>query len=262
MDNYGKTIAQLRKKHGMTQAELGKALNVTYQAVSKWENNLSQPGIDMVSDMCKIFNITVNDFIKMSTNQSEVHEEPAASSATAQSSGLSREETAKVIRQELDRVEENKQKQLREERLRQERLAKIREDEEKRNSAVLTRVFVIISSVIALFLFVCCAISNEWIAGAVVAYITLAFGSQVCRDCTVSDLFLDSWLKSVGMPGVIFGLDLGGILFFLAYKLIIAPLLSLLIGLIIGIGGTLLSIFISIFTFPFAIPGIIRDMRG
>ena len=63
MESYGKAITALRKKNGMTQAELGNALNVTYQAVSKWENDLSQPSIDVIADICKIFNISIDDFI-------------------------------------------------------------------------------------------------------------------------------------------------------------------------------------------------------
>ena len=31
-------IAQLRKEAGMTQEQLGNALGLTYQSVSKWEN--------------------------------------------------------------------------------------------------------------------------------------------------------------------------------------------------------------------------------
>lgn len=35
-------IAQLRKEAGMTQEQLGNALGLTYQSVSKWENGVSQ----------------------------------------------------------------------------------------------------------------------------------------------------------------------------------------------------------------------------
>jgi DNA-binding XRE family transcriptional regulator len=34
-------IAQLRKEAGMTQEQLGNALGLTYQSVSKWENGVS-----------------------------------------------------------------------------------------------------------------------------------------------------------------------------------------------------------------------------
>ena len=37
--DYGKRISTYRKLKGLTQAELGKELNVSSQAVSKWEQN-------------------------------------------------------------------------------------------------------------------------------------------------------------------------------------------------------------------------------
>ena len=52
--NYGQKIAELRKGKGLTQSELGLKLNITAQAVSKWENNLSEPDIDSIKRMCEI----------------------------------------------------------------------------------------------------------------------------------------------------------------------------------------------------------------
>lgn len=46
MSMIGQTIKQLRGARGVTQEELAGALNVTYQAVSKWENETAQP--DMI----------------------------------------------------------------------------------------------------------------------------------------------------------------------------------------------------------------------
>ena len=37
----GMRIAEARKKHGYTQEDFSQKLNVTAQAVSKWENDLS-----------------------------------------------------------------------------------------------------------------------------------------------------------------------------------------------------------------------------
>lgn len=60
--SYGEKIAALRKQRDMTQAELGKKLNVSFQAVSKWENGFSEPDLDTVKKICEIFEISVSDF--------------------------------------------------------------------------------------------------------------------------------------------------------------------------------------------------------
>ncbi len=41
MKKIGKTICYLRKKQGLTQQDIAKYLNVSFQAVSKWERGVS-----------------------------------------------------------------------------------------------------------------------------------------------------------------------------------------------------------------------------
>ena len=60
--NCGEKIAELRKKHGMTQDDLGKAMNVSYQAVSKWERDESQPDFDTMTKIAKLFNVPLGYF--------------------------------------------------------------------------------------------------------------------------------------------------------------------------------------------------------
>ena len=43
MENRYALIAQKRKEHGLTQAELGTMLGISGKAVSKWERRLSKP---------------------------------------------------------------------------------------------------------------------------------------------------------------------------------------------------------------------------
>ena len=59
---YGEKIADLRKKRGMTQDELGKAMNVSYQAVSKWERGESTPDFETMSKIAKLFNVPIGYF--------------------------------------------------------------------------------------------------------------------------------------------------------------------------------------------------------
>lgn len=258
MESYGKAITALRKKNGMTQAELGNALNVTYQAVSKWENDLSQPGIDVIADICRIFNITIDDFIKIARNEEIIE------TAVTSDNALSREETAQVIREELKRAEEEKAKVIIEKQRRQKMVEEEIKRRDRRTEALWFRAGAIISCALALIVFMVCAFSGDvdaLLGGLIMAYAIIAFGSQLGHDCVVSNVFVDAWEWSLGMPGVIFSFDLDGILFLILYKWIIAPIISFIVGLVVGLGGTLLAMLISIFTFPFKVPSIIRDMK-
>ena len=58
--SLGKRISELRKIKGMKQDELAEKLNVSPQAVSKWENDQSYPDISLLPEISKIFGVTVD----------------------------------------------------------------------------------------------------------------------------------------------------------------------------------------------------------
>ena len=55
----GKTIAKLRQNRNMTQQQLAAALNVSHQAVSKWENGAAMPDVQTLLDLTRLFGVTV-----------------------------------------------------------------------------------------------------------------------------------------------------------------------------------------------------------
>lgn len=66
MDNItiGAKIYALRKTKGVTQADLGEYLNISYQAVSKWERDEACPDFETISRIAKYFNVPISYFEK------------------------------------------------------------------------------------------------------------------------------------------------------------------------------------------------------
>lgn len=65
MDNkkVGKLIADLRKKNGLTQQELGDKVGVGFRAVSKWERGITLPDITIINELSKILGISSNELL-------------------------------------------------------------------------------------------------------------------------------------------------------------------------------------------------------
>jgi len=60
----GEKIQALRKQHRMSQEQLADRLNISRQAVSKWETNESQPDIERLVEIGSLFNVTTDYLIK------------------------------------------------------------------------------------------------------------------------------------------------------------------------------------------------------
>lgn len=68
----GQTIKKLRKERNLTQEELAEQLNVTFQAVSKWENGTGLPDISQVIPIASVFGVsTAVLFGTIGTNDNE-----------------------------------------------------------------------------------------------------------------------------------------------------------------------------------------------
>ena len=63
METIGKRIAKYRKEKGLTQEGLAEKLDVSAQAVSKWENDASCPDICLLPQLCKELGITTDELL-------------------------------------------------------------------------------------------------------------------------------------------------------------------------------------------------------
>lgn len=61
-EKIGKFLSQLRNENNYTQDEIAEILNVNVKSVSRWENGKNLPDHSIILEICKIYNISVNEF--------------------------------------------------------------------------------------------------------------------------------------------------------------------------------------------------------
>ncbi|MBQ9467732.1 MAG: helix-turn-helix transcriptional regulator [Clostridia bacterium] len=65
-ETMGQIIRRLRRERGMTQEELAEILGVTFQAVSKWENDAGMPDISQVVPLARVFGVSTDTLFGVS----------------------------------------------------------------------------------------------------------------------------------------------------------------------------------------------------
>ena len=71
-EKIGKFILNIRKQNQMTQKEFANKLNVTAQAVSKWENGRGIPDIEILQKISKEFNIDIDSILTGSKKKRKI----------------------------------------------------------------------------------------------------------------------------------------------------------------------------------------------
>lgn len=258
----GKQIKEQRTKAGLTQKQLAEKLFVTAQAVSRWESDEVEPSLDTVIKMADIFKISVDEMIgneapvpKKIIEKEYVYKAP--------------EKPVLAVCVECNRAIYNPSEIIRKKgtqshvycldceikRLTQEKERKIRRSLSCRKesfwvagtvavlamacgiaAAIYTGYYLSILSVIIIaimiFTFISCLIlPNNWIGEVVITIV--------------------SWSVRK-MPGLIFSLDLDGIIWFITVKLTLA-ILGFIISALVFLLAITVGAILSVFVYPFAI---------
>lgn len=71
---FNQKLQKLRKEHGYSQEQLADLLQVSRQAVSKWESGMSYPETDKLIAISKLFSISLDSLLKDEMNQEETEE--------------------------------------------------------------------------------------------------------------------------------------------------------------------------------------------
>lgn len=67
----GNFIMNKRKSLGFTQQQLADKLNVSFQAVSKWENGTAYPNIEILRDLATVLDVSVDEILSGSERNAE-----------------------------------------------------------------------------------------------------------------------------------------------------------------------------------------------
>ena len=62
---FGTKIKNLRNKRGITQEALAKAMGVTPQTVSKWENDVTMPDVALLPELSVFFGVTIDELFSL-----------------------------------------------------------------------------------------------------------------------------------------------------------------------------------------------------
>ena len=63
MVKMGGFLAELRKEHHFTQAELGEKLGVTNKTISRWETGNYMPPVEMLEQLSTLYDLSINELL-------------------------------------------------------------------------------------------------------------------------------------------------------------------------------------------------------
>ena len=62
-ETFGQRLQRLRKNANLTQEDVATKLNITAQAVSKWENDVSAPDISVLVELSEILGVSLDELL-------------------------------------------------------------------------------------------------------------------------------------------------------------------------------------------------------
>ena len=71
-ETFGQRISRLRKNLGLKQDEIAEKVNISAQAFSKWENDLSAPDISTLPLLADILNVSLDELLGRESEQTKI----------------------------------------------------------------------------------------------------------------------------------------------------------------------------------------------
>ena len=282
--SVGPKIKEFRTKAGLTQKELADELHVTYQAVSRWENEDAEPSFDVIKELCGIFHCSTDDLFEIQKPDESKEENirvvervivqeskpvlavcEKCNSPIYDANDLNRINETYTVRDGRSWHNETRQKILcndcNEKRLLEIRKEKAFQEALRLDEIKRRRIKAFIWPSIIMTLFIVVGISSftkgdtklgiECIVTAIIAYTFSA--TMILKNTFLTDMWLEitSW-GFVRMPGVIFSFSLEGFIFLIVIKIFLF-LLGIALALFAAFVATIIAVGLSVFVYPFAL---------
>lgn len=162
---------------------------------------------------------------------------------------------ARCYRAELDRQEAEARRIIEEEnrKIQQEEATRSRM-RSKRNRSMIVGGIVALAVLIAMIIYGINdnSVGSKLLYGFICSYFAFTFTASMFFDGVVRDIVEGISSKSIHFPGLIFTLDLDGILWLISVKILFA-ILGFLAGILFFVFGIVLGVLVSGFTYPFSL---------
>lgn len=271
----GNNIKEQRSKLGLTQKDIADRLNVTAQAVSRWENEEVEPSIDTLKRLSCIFKVSLDVLLNdqttdPATTNNEVAAEvvPTEEVKTNEPQGVCDRCKRLYPKSKLETVSSRVGRHTRHYIFCQECLRNYREEnrsERARKAAEharkvrFRRILGYILGLIALA--ICMGIgtyvalstgnySNFAIYGVIGLCAYFIIACALLGDNLVTNCFTTIAGFGIKFPGILFTLDLDGIIFFILIKVLFG-VLSLILTVFAFIAACLISGALAVVYYPY-----------
>ena len=281
----GSIIRKKRNEKGLTQKELAEQLNVTPQAVSRWEADEVEPSIDTLKGMASIFACSIDELFDYTATptvevsptvvevEKVVYKEPQKALGVCAKCGKIIYEMKDLFKVEYKERKSSGRSGYYEtktmvlcancnEKRNQQLKKEADEKEAMRRKDIYTRrihgfiwpgiiALAVIGFGIAMMVLGNNAIGIASIVGGVMFYPFL--GTMIMDNTFLTELWMDiaSW-GFVRMPGIIFSLSFNGLIFLIVAKIVLAILAFLLAAGAILL-ATVLCMILGIFVYPLSL---------
>ena len=278
----GQIIKEKRTEKGLTQKALAESLNVSYQAVSRWENDEVEPSIGTLKSLAKIFECSLDELMGMEADtpevKEEVKEEPVPQTVVVQQEPVLGvcESCKKVIHESSDyhiyewkthvgRIGHVDHKMIlcadcMNKKQEEERRKKKAAESARRHGIDVRRVHSFVWPAILAIVLIAISITRfvagdtnlglGLLIGGILGYFFLA--DFILFNNVVPEVWVGIASKTVHLPGVIFSADLDGVIFLIVMKIFLM-ILGFLAGIALIILATGIAGIISPFVYPVAL---------